>query len=204
MTRVTDAIKKKSKLSKEEWREYTKTVWHIANTSHKEHPAVFPVDIPYRLIKLFSWHGEAVLDPFAGVGTTAKAAIPLGRKVVCVDQNKQYTNIIHRDCGHLNIAATLIMPVGPPRSETRTPSRKSQPPLHQTSYFSVSLMGVGETGKSPLQPPIETASGWPSGLRRPARLLLRGRPGTGRRCIRRRRRLPSSGDIPPTDWPIAP
>ena len=112
MARVTDSIKKKSKLTKEEWREYTKTVWHIANTSHKEHPAVFPVDIPHRLIKLFSWHGETILDPFAGVGTTAKAAIPLGRKVLCVDQNKKYTNIIHRDCdclinGHLGAAELM-------------------------------------------------------------------------------------------------
>ena len=101
MPPVTDAIKKKSKLTKEEWREYTKTVWHIANVSHDEHPAVFPVEIPHRLIKLFSWHGETVLDPFAGIGTTAAAAVPLGRKVVCVDQSRKYTNIIRRDCGHL-------------------------------------------------------------------------------------------------------
>ena len=101
MGRVPDDIKEKSKLTKEEWREYTKTVWHIANTSHDEHPAVFPVEIPHRLIKLFSWHGEVVLDPFAGSGTTAKAGVPLGREVVCVDQSKDYVNLIERDCGQL-------------------------------------------------------------------------------------------------------
>jgi site-specific DNA-methyltransferase (adenine-specific) len=100
-TTVSATIKQKSKLTKDEWREYTKTVWHIANTSHDEHPAVFPIEIPHRLIKLFSWHGETVLDPFAGTGTTAAAAVPLGRHVVCVDQNKKYINIITRDCSHL-------------------------------------------------------------------------------------------------------
>lgn len=99
MSRVAEAVKHKSKLTKEEWREYTKTVWHIANTTDNEHPAVFPVEIPHRLIKLFSWHGETVLDPFAGIGTTAKAAMPLGRKAICVDQSKKYANTIRRNCG---------------------------------------------------------------------------------------------------------
>lgn len=91
-------IKEKSLVTKDEWREYTKTVWHIANTSHGEHPAVFPVEIPHRLTKLFSFYGESVLDPFAGTGTTAKAAIPLGRRAICVDQNKRYLEIIQEGC----------------------------------------------------------------------------------------------------------
>ena len=101
MARVTDSVRRKSRLTKEEWREYTKTVWHVANTTHEQHPAVFPVDIPRRLIKLFSWYGETVLDPFAGSGTTAEAAIPLGRRAMCVDQNEEYTDIIRRECAHL-------------------------------------------------------------------------------------------------------
>ncbi len=99
MTKMPTAdIKERSIVTKEEWREYTKTVWHIANTSHNEHPAVFPVEIPHRLTKLFSFYGESVLDPFAGSGTTAKAAIPLGRRANCVDQNKRYLEIIHESC----------------------------------------------------------------------------------------------------------
>ncbi len=94
-------FKERSKVTKEEWREYTKTVWHIANTSHAGHPAVFPVEIPHRLTKLFSFYGETVLDPFAGAGTTAKAAIPLGRHVICIEQNEQYVDIIQKDCGSL-------------------------------------------------------------------------------------------------------
>jgi site-specific DNA-methyltransferase (adenine-specific) len=87
-------LKEKSKLTVEEWREYTKTVWQIANESHQDHPAVFPREIPHRLIKLFTYYGDTVLDPFAGIGTTAKAALPIGRKVVCVDQNERYVKAI--------------------------------------------------------------------------------------------------------------
>ena len=99
---IPKEIKAKSIVSKDEWREYTKTVWHIANVSDPDHPAVFPVEIPHRLIKLFSFHGEVVLDPFAGVGTTARAAIPLGRRVVCVDQNPRYISTIKTRCAALS------------------------------------------------------------------------------------------------------
>lgn len=90
MATMTKDVKEKSKLTKEEWREYTKTVWTIANTSDPDHPAVFPIEIPHRLIKLFSFWGDTVLDPFGGMGTTAEAAVPLGRRAICVDQNKRY------------------------------------------------------------------------------------------------------------------
>ena len=54
MTEQIKSIKERSIVTKEEWKEYTKTVWHIANTSHQVHPAIFPEEIPKRLIKLFS------------------------------------------------------------------------------------------------------------------------------------------------------
>ena len=91
-----EEIKDKSKLTVEEWREYTKTVWQIANVSHDEHPAVFPPEIPHRLIKLFTFWGETVLDPFGGVGTTARAALANYRKAVCVDQNEHYVEIMQK------------------------------------------------------------------------------------------------------------
>ena len=58
---IGKAIKEKSKLSKEEWREYTKTVWTIANTSRDDHPAVFPEEIPLRLAKTLQllWRNRA-------------------------------------------------------------------------------------------------------------------------------------------------
>lgn len=103
MTRaVNSEIKEKSKVTKEEWREYTKTVWTIANTKRDDHPAVFPEELPLRLAKLFSFYGETVLDPFAGTGTTARAVIPLGRRAVCVDQNDEYVRIIRKELQKLH------------------------------------------------------------------------------------------------------
>ena len=97
MTRVPTAKDKEaSRLTKEEWREYTKTVWSIANTADPDHPAVFPVEIPRRLIKMYSFVGETVLDPFAGTGTTAEAALELERRSIAIEQNKVYSARIRR------------------------------------------------------------------------------------------------------------
>ncbi|WP_424964409.1 DNA methyltransferase [Ekhidna sp.] len=90
---ISKEIKEASKLTKEEWKEYTKTVWHIANTSHAIHPAIFPEEIPKRLIKLFSFVEETILDPFGGVGTTSFVSSELNRKSIYIDQNGDYLNI---------------------------------------------------------------------------------------------------------------
>lgn len=86
----SERVKALSQLTKEEWREYTKTVWSIANVSHELHPATFPVEIPKRLTKFFSFWGETVLDPFGGVGSTAVAALREGRRALCIDQNPRF------------------------------------------------------------------------------------------------------------------
>ena len=99
MLEVTADAKERSRLTKEEWREFTKTVWHIANVTDDLHPAVFPLEVPRRLIKLFSFCEERVLDPFAGVGTTAKAALELERRAICVEQEPAYVKRIWSDCG---------------------------------------------------------------------------------------------------------
>jgi site-specific DNA-methyltransferase (adenine-specific) len=100
---VTAEQKELSRVTKDEWREYTKTVWHIANVTDPEHPAVFPPEIPRRLIKLFSLHGEFVLDPFAGVGTTARIALEQGRSAIAVDQSLEYVDRIRDDCSQMKI-----------------------------------------------------------------------------------------------------
>jgi DNA modification methylase len=102
MTSVSREAKEKSRVTKEEWRDFTKTVWQIANVTDDMHPAVFPPEIPRRLIKLFSFYGEAVLDPFAGTGTTARTALELGRTAVCVDQNARYVREIKKRCKGLH------------------------------------------------------------------------------------------------------
>lgn len=98
MKKKSQEIKDKSKLTKEEWREFTKTVWSIANVSDSDHPAVFPEELPLRLIKLFSFWGETILDPFGGIGTSAAVALQNGRSAISVDQSKKYVSIAKKRC----------------------------------------------------------------------------------------------------------
>ncbi len=95
-TKISVEVKNKSKVTKEEWKEFTKSVWSIANTRHDFHPAMFPPEIPLRLIKLFSFYNEEVLDPFCGIGTTGKVSLQLGRKFIGFDTNNKYLNIARR------------------------------------------------------------------------------------------------------------
>lgn len=107
---VTREQRDASAITKEEWREYTKTVWHIANVSDPEHPAVFPPELPKRLIKMFSFVGETVLDPFGGTGTTGRVAAELGRHGVCTDQSDVYVERMLREKEFMNESGELFDP----------------------------------------------------------------------------------------------
>lgn len=99
-TRAVDKeIKLKSKLNKEEWREYTKGVWNIPAVKQIDHLAMFPEELPKRLIKLYSFYGDTVLDPFLGSGTTLKVAKELNRKGIGYEINKSYKTLIIRKIG---------------------------------------------------------------------------------------------------------
>ncbi|MFQ6053275.1 MAG: DNA-methyltransferase, partial [Candidatus Bathyarchaeia archaeon] len=89
---------KKSTISREEFLEFTKSVWEFQPESSKKvgHPAPFPVELPYRCIQLYTFEGEVVLDPFCGVGTTAMAAIKTGRHFVCLDIDPEYVDKAER------------------------------------------------------------------------------------------------------------
>lgn len=84
---ILEEVKEASKLTSEEWKEWTKTVWNIANVSDGMHPAVFPEEIPYRLIRMYSFVGETVLDPFSGMATTGKMALKTSRKYIGFETN---------------------------------------------------------------------------------------------------------------------
>lgn len=76
------------------YEDYTKDVWFIQNNADKEHPATFPVEIPHRLITLFTHADDAVvLDPFMGVGNTGLAAVRLGRHFIGIDIEPKYCEI---------------------------------------------------------------------------------------------------------------
>ena len=69
------------------------SVWELGVSMTKGHPAPFPIEIPRRLIKLYSWPGETVLDPFLGTGTTVIAARELGRKGIGYEVSEEYCGL---------------------------------------------------------------------------------------------------------------
>jgi site-specific DNA-methyltransferase (adenine-specific) len=89
---------RKSTISKEEFLEFTKSVWTFpAEPATKVgHPAPFPVELPYRLIQLYTFEGEVVLDPFMGSGQTAIAAIKARRHYVGYDINEEYVKLAEK------------------------------------------------------------------------------------------------------------
>ncbi|MEM2153662.1 MAG: site-specific DNA-methyltransferase [Nitrososphaeria archaeon] len=83
---------RESTITKDEFLEFTKSVWEFPPESAERvgHPAPFPIELPYRCIQLYTYKDEVVLDPFCGVGTTCLAAIKTGRHFVGYDINPEY------------------------------------------------------------------------------------------------------------------
>jgi site-specific DNA-methyltransferase (adenine-specific) len=76
---VSREVKKRSKLTKEEWNQYFAGHWNFPGEKQRTHLAMFPEELPRRLIKMYSFVGDTVLDPFLGSGTTSLAARKLRR-----------------------------------------------------------------------------------------------------------------------------
>ncbi|MCF7740674.1 MAG: site-specific DNA-methyltransferase [Candidatus Marinimicrobia bacterium] len=89
---------RKSTISKDEFLEYTKSVWKMPPDSAKKvgHPAPFPIDLPYRCIQLYTFENEIILDPFMGAGTTALAALKTSRKYIGYDTKKDYIDLANK------------------------------------------------------------------------------------------------------------
>ena len=89
---------RKSTITREEFLEFTKSVWRFPAESAQKvgHPAPFPVELPYRLIQLYTFEGEVVLDPFMGSGTTAIAALMTGRHFVGYEVEEEYVQLAER------------------------------------------------------------------------------------------------------------
>jgi len=93
--KITKDIETKSLLTKDEWSKWTLDLWTISPESSKRigHPAPFPVEIPYRLIRMFSFYGDVILEPFLGSGSTALAAKKAGRNFIGYETSKKYIKI---------------------------------------------------------------------------------------------------------------
>lgn len=89
---------RKDTITKDEFLEFTKSVWTFPAESARKigHPAPFPIELPYRLIQLYTFEGEIVLDPFMGSGQTALASIKSNRHFVGYELNSEYHNLANK------------------------------------------------------------------------------------------------------------
>ena len=94
---------KKITIQKEQFIEWTKSIWNMKTESAKKigHPAPFPEELPFRLIQLYSFESDIVLDPFMGSGTTAVVGLKTGRNFVGYETNKDYVNIANERIANL-------------------------------------------------------------------------------------------------------
>lgn len=93
----TDAQRASSRLSKEEQSEWFRPIWTgLTGASTREHPAPYPVDLAYRLIRMFSFTEDTVFDPFGGTGSTTIAAMRANRNSICNELDPEYFDLAHK------------------------------------------------------------------------------------------------------------
>ena len=85
-----------SRISKDEFDRWFQQIWNITGASTKQHPAPFPLELATRLVRMFSFTGDTVLDPFCGSGTTMIAALRTGRNSIGIDIDPDYCRMAAR------------------------------------------------------------------------------------------------------------
>lgn len=89
----TQLQRERSKIGKDEYNEWFRQIWNLSGASTKKHPAPFPLKLAYRLIRMFSFYGDTVLDPFCGTGTIMLAAMKCHRNSIGVEIDSDYCEI---------------------------------------------------------------------------------------------------------------
>jgi len=92
----SDAQRDASRISKDEFGRWFQQIWNIPGASTKHHPAPFPLELATRLVRMFSFVGDTVLDPFCGSGTTMIAAFRTGRNSIGVEIDPDYCQMAAR------------------------------------------------------------------------------------------------------------
>jgi DNA modification methylase len=92
----TEAQREASKINKKEFDRWFQQIWNITGASTKQHPAPFPLELATRLVRMFSFTGDTVLDPFSGSGTTMVAALRADRNSIGVEIDPEYCRMAAR------------------------------------------------------------------------------------------------------------
>ncbi len=132
--------RKLSMLTKKEHGEWFRQFWTMTGASTKQHPAPFPLELAYRLVRMFSFVGDTVVDPFCGTATTMLAAMKAGRNSIGVEIDPHYVDMarkrLERETRTLFTEAelevhTASQPIGKPDSRTAAvadkPRRQPKP-----------------------------------------------------------------------------
>ena len=109
----TEEQRKLSKIDKKDFNTWFQQIWNITGASTRIHPAPFPLELATRLIRMFSFHGDTVLDPFCGTGTTMIAALRYGRNSIGIDIEPEYcrmtTRNLKKESSNLFVNTELIL-----------------------------------------------------------------------------------------------
>lgn len=92
----SETQRKLSKISKENFDLWFSQIWNITGESTRNHPAPYPLELADRLVRMFSFVGDVVLDPFGGSGTSMLAAKNAGRSSICVEIDREYCQMIEK------------------------------------------------------------------------------------------------------------
>lgn len=116
----TPEMEARSFIPSEDYMRWFAPVWtDVTGQLRKDHPAPYPLEIPRRLIRMFSFAGDIVLDPFAGTGTTALAALETGRHSISVDIEPTYIDVIEARLRHSKLTGQVTVI----RSRARSPAK---------------------------------------------------------------------------------
>ncbi len=135
--KVTREQKAASEMTKDEWKTFFSGHWNFGGARQVNHEAMFPEELPRRLIRMFSFAGETVVDPFLGSGTTAKVASELGRAAVGYEINPDFVPLIREKLCGLQLVVSEVEPgttiAAPPADYV--PQAEDAQPLREPEAF---------------------------------------------------------------------
>jgi site-specific DNA-methyltransferase (adenine-specific) len=122
--RARDHLPSEASMTREDFMENTLDVWEIPAESATRvgHPAPFPIELPARLIELYTYRGDLVLDPFAGSGSAAVAAVRSGRHYVGYDLDQSYVRLAEQRVGAERLRLEEAATPGAPSWQVCLPS----------------------------------------------------------------------------------
>ena len=97
--KVAEEVKRASRLSTDEWKEFFLGHWYFGGARQVGHEAMFPDELPRRLMRMFTFVGDTVLDPFLGSGTSLKVALQLERNAIGYEINEAFLEVIMEKVG---------------------------------------------------------------------------------------------------------